>query len=95
MLGDQHYLVQADLSAQGGAVCTLNRVLRKTAKSSNFGTCELVKELLTLASLIKAFPTDAGLSAVETTDQVRQVAQESDDDPKRRYFPSIGRDGRF
>ena len=52
-------------------MCTVNSVLRKTAKSSNFAAWELVKELLTLASLIKAFPTDAGLSAVETTDRVR------------------------
>ena len=47
------------------------------------------------ATLVKASPTDAGLSAVGTTDPVRQVAFASSDDPTRRCFPSAGRDGRF
>ena len=61
------------------------------------GCCKLTvpNVLLILASLIKAFPADAGLSAVGKTDLVRQVALASDDDPVRRYFPSADRDDRF
>ena len=68
---------------------------KQRKKFGRFAGNKSVKVVLIPASLLKASPTDAGLSAVGTTDPVRQVALASDVDPTRQYFPSTGRDGRF
>ena len=52
-------------------------------KFERFAGNEYVEALLISASLIKASPTDEGLSAVETTDPARQVALASDADSTR------------
>ena len=68
---------------------------KQRKKFGRFTGNKSVKVVLIPASLLKASPTDAGLSAVGTTDPVRQVALASDDDPTRQYFPLAGRGGRF
>ena len=64
-------------------------------KFGRFAGNKSAKVGLIPALLLKASPTDLGLSATGTTDPVRQVVLASNVDLTRQYFPSTGHDGRF